>query len=161
MKRRTIIAIIIVIILLLLGGLYWLGYLTFQDYIPSFTTNPGESQSNTTSKNQGAPQLTIESVRGRINKISAVIKNIGDQDAESVNWSIFVTGGILKRIDMSSSGTISTLSTQSETTILTGRIPLGIGRLQITVTVDCPGSEPVTQTARGFKALFFVIGVRT
>ncbi len=160
MKKRVIAAILIIIILLLLGGLYWLGYLTFQGYIPSFTPNPGTTQPNNPSKNEGTPKLTIESIRGRINKISVVIKNSGDQDAKSVNWSISVTGGILKRIDLRSTGTISALSTGSQTTVLTDRIPLGIGRLQITVTVGCPGSEPVTQTARGFKLLFFVVGVR-
>jgi hypothetical protein len=161
MKKRNIVAIIIIMVLLLLGGLYWLGYLTIRDYIPSFTTNPGSTQPGTTTENEQAPRLTIENVRGRINKISADIKNIGDQDAESVNWSITVTGGILKRIDVRCTGTINTLTTQSTSTVKTDRIPLGFGRLEITVTVDVPGSEPVTQTAKGFKFFFFVIGVRT
>ncbi len=160
MKKRTIAALFIIVVLLLLGGLYWLGYLTFQNYIPSFTTNPGTTQPDSLTENEGAPRLTIENIRGRINKISVDIKNIGNQDAESVNWSISVTGGILKRIDLHSTGTITTLSTQSLSTVLTDRIPLGIGRIQITVNVDVPGSEPVIQTARGFKLLFFVVGVR-
>ncbi len=129
MKKRTIAALFIIVVLLLLGGLYWLGYLTFQNYIPSFTTNPGTTQPDSLTENEGAPRLTIENIRGRINKISVDIKNIGNQDAESVNWSISVTGGILKRIDLHSTGTIT-------------------------------GSEPVIQTARGFKLLFFVVGVR-
>ncbi len=160
MKKRFIAAILIIIILLLLGGLYWLGYVTFQDYIPSFTPNPGTTQPNTPAGGEGAPRLTIENIRGRINKISADIRNIGDKDAESVNWSISVTGGILKRIDQRSSGTINSLSTQSESTVITDRIPLGLGRLEITVTAQISGGEPVTQTAKGFKFLFFVILVR-
>jgi hypothetical protein len=161
MKKRTIAAIIIVVLLMLSGGLYWLGYLTFQDFVPSFTTNPGETQPKSPDANEGTPRLVVENIRGRINKISADIKNTGDKDAKSVNWSISVTGGILKRIDLRSTGTISTLSTQSTTAVMTDRIPLGIGRLQITITVEYPGGEPVTQTARGFKLLFFVVGVRT
>ena len=160
MKKRVIAAILIIIILFLLGGLYLLGYLTFQDYIPSFTPNPGTMQPDSTPGGKGAPRLTIENIRGRFNKISADIRNIGDQDAESVNWSISVTGGILKRIDLRSTGTINTLSTQSGTTVTTDRIPLGFGRLEITVTAQISGGEPVTQTAKGFKFLFFVIGVR-
>jgi hypothetical protein len=160
MKKRFIAAILIIILLLLLGGLYWLGYVTFQDYIPSFTPNPGTTQPNTPAGGGGSPRLTIENIRGRINKISADIRNIGDKDAESVNWSISVTGGILKRIDLRSTGTINTLSTQSEITVITDRIPLGLGRLEITVTVQTSGGEPVTQTAKGFKFLFFVILVR-
>ena len=160
MKKRFIAAILIAGILLLLGGLYWLGYLTFQDYIPSFTPNPGTTQPNTPAGSEGAAKLTIENIRGRINKISADIRNIGDQDAKSINWSISVTGGILKRIDLRSTGTVNTLSKESVSTVITDRIPLGFGRLQITVTVDVSGGEPVTQTAKGFKFLFFVIGVR-
>jgi hypothetical protein len=160
MKKSIIIAIISIVILLLLGGFYWLGYLSFEGYSPSFTLNPGESSSNTTAKNEGTPRLMVESIKGRINKISVVIKNSGDGTAEMVNWTIDVTGGILKRIDMTTTGSMSTLSSQSQTTVLSGRVPLGIGRVQITVTVECAGNEPITQTSHGFKFLFFIIGVR-
>lgn len=160
MKKRTIAGIIIVIVLLLLGGLYWLGYLRFENYVPSFTTNPGDSSSETSPTTQGSPKLTIDSIRGRLNKISVMIKNVGDADATSVNWSVAVTGGFLKRIDSLSTGTINTLTEESTAMVITDRIPIGIGRLQITVTVEYPGGEPVTQTARGFKLFFFVVGVR-
>jgi len=160
MKKRVIAAILIIIILFLFGGLYWLGYLTFQNYIPSFTPNPGTTQPNNPSENEGTSRLMIENIRGRINKISAEIRNNGNQDAQSINWSISVTGGILKRIDLLSTGTINILSTQSGTTVTTDRIPLGLGRLEITVTAQMSGGEPVKQTAKGFKFLFFVIGVR-
>jgi hypothetical protein len=161
MKKRYIAAVFIVAILSLFGGLYWLGYLTFQGYVPTFTPNPGTTEPKNPADLQGAPRLVIENIRGRINKVSADIKNIGDQDAKSVNWSISVTGGILKRIDLRSTGTINALSTQSTSTVITERIPLGFGRLEITITVEVPGGLPVTQTAQGFKFLFFVIGVRT
>lgn len=161
MKKRYIAALIIIVILVILGGLYWLGYLQFRNNLPVFIPNPGTMQSETPEQRETAPRLVIENVRGRINKISAEIKNIGDQDAQSVNWSISVEGGILKRIDERTSGTITILSTQAATTVITDRIPLGLGRLEITVTVEVPGSEPITQTARGFKFLFFVFGVRT
>jgi hypothetical protein len=160
MNKRVMIAIISIVILLMLGGLYWLGYLSFQGYTPSLTLNPGETSSNTTTKNQGTPRLIIESVKGKINKIAVLIKNTGDGDAEMVNWTIDVTGGILKRIDMTTTGSMSTLSSQSQTSVLSGRIPLGIGRVQITITVECAGNDPITQTAHGFKFLFFIIGVR-
>jgi len=160
MKKRYIAVILIVGIFLLLGGLYWLGYLQFQGNLPVFTTNPSTTQQDNAAELKGTTRLMIENIRGRINKISADIKNVGDQDAESLNWSISVTGGILKRIDLRSTGSITSLSTQSETTIITDRIPLGLGRLEITVTVEAPGGVSVTQTAKGFKLLFFVIGVR-
>jgi hypothetical protein len=161
MKKRVIVAVLIIGILLLMGGLYWVGYLTFRDYLPTFTLNHSTAQSNNTAEPEGAPRLVIENIRGRFNKISADIRNIGDQDVRSVNWSISVEGGILKRIDLRSTGTINTLSMQSGTTVITDRIPLGLGRLEITVTVEAFPGESVTQTARGFKLFFIVIGVRT
>jgi len=160
MKKRFIAAVLIVAILLLLGGLYWLGYIEFHDRLPSFTLNPNSTQGNNPTELEGTPQLAIENVKGRFNKISVDIRNIGDQDAKFVNWSISVTGGIFKRIDLRSAGTINTLLKQSGTTLITDRIPLGLGRLEITITLESSRSEAVTQTARGFKLLFFVIGVR-
>lgn len=161
MKKRFIAAVIFVIILLLLSGLYWLGYVQFRDNLPTFVPNPGTTQSNTPAELRGAPQLVIGNIKGRFNKISVDIKNIGDHDAKLVNWSIVVTGGILKRIDLRSSGTLTTLLMQSGTTVITDRIPLGLGRLEITVTVQASGGSPVTQTAQGLKLLFVVIGVHT
>lgn len=161
MKKRYIVAILSVVILLFLGGLYWLGYLRFQNNLPVFTTNPSTTQQDNTAEHKGTPRIMIQNIQGRFNKISAVIKNVGDEDAESLNWTLSVTGGILKRIDVRSTGLISTLSTQSETTIITDRIPLGLGRLEITVTVELPEGTLVTQTAKGFRLFFLVIGVRT
>jgi hypothetical protein len=161
MKKRVIAAVLIIGILILVGGLYWVGYLTFRDYLPTFTLNPSTTKSNNTAELEGAPRLVIENIRGRFNKISADIRNIMDQDVRSVNWSISVVGGILKRIDIRSTGTINTLSMQSGITVMTDRIPLGLGRLEITVTVEASPGESVTQTARGFKLFFIVIGVRT
>lgn len=161
MKKRYLATIVIAAILFLLGGFYWLGYLTFQGYVPSFTPNPRTTEPTNPAEFEGTPQLVIENIRGRINKVSADIKNIGDQEAKTINWSISVTGGILKRIDLRSTGIINALSTKSMITVMTERIPLGFGRLEITITIEASGSSPVAQTAHGFKFLFFVIGVRT
>ena len=159
MKKRTIVAVVIVILLVLLGGMYWLGYIQIRDNLPTFVPNPGASQTNTSQT--GAPQLAIGNIKGRFNKISADITNIGDNEARSINWTISVTGGILKRIDVRSSGTLTRLAAQSKDTVITERIPIGLGRLQITVTAEAAGGDQVTQTAKGFKLLFFVLGVRT
>jgi hypothetical protein len=160
MKKGLIAAVIIAGILLLLGGFYWFGYIEFQDNIPTFTLTPGTTQSNTTAEQEETPTLVINAIKGRFNKVSATIKNIGDTDVASVTWSISVEGGILKRIDQRSTGTIA-LARQSETTIVSERIPFGLGRLEITVTVEATSGEPVTQNAQGFKLLLFVVGVRT
>lgn len=161
MKKRYLAALIIIALLMVLGGLYWLGYIQFRDSLPVFNPNPGSTSSDTSEEPKSSSQLVIENVRGRINKISAEIRNIGGLDAESIRWSISVEGGILKRIDVRSTGAITTLSKQSTTTVVTDRIPLGLGRLKITVTVEVPGSAPIIQTAQGFKFFFFVFGVRS
>lgn len=160
MKKRYVAVIIITAILLVLGGLSWSGYLTFQGYLPSFTTNPDTTSPDTPTEPKETPHLTIERIKGRFNKIVVDIKNIGDLDARTVNWSVTVNGGILKRIDHRSSGTITTLPKGSTATVLTDRIPLGFGRLGITVTVETSQMDTVTQSATGFKLFFFVIGVR-
>lgn len=161
MKKRSIAAVIIIVLLLLLGGLYWLGYIQFRGNLPTFVPNPGTSQSNPPSSQTQTPQLTIGNIKGKFNKVTADITNTGDHEAKFINWSISVTGGILKRIDVRSSGTLTTLATQSKTTVITDRTPIGFGRLEISVTAQAAGGAMVTQTAKGFKLLFFVIGVRT
>ena len=161
MKKRLVASVVIIVgVLLLLFAFYWTGYLVFHGAVPSFTFNPGESQSNTTAGGKGTPKLTVENIKGRFSKVSADIRNIGEYDASSVQWSISVTGGILKRIDLRSSGTITTLLPQSVVTIQSERIPMGLGRVEITVTVNVAEGEPVVQTAQGFRLLFFLIGVR-
>lgn len=161
MKKRHIAVIIIAVILLILGVLYGLGYMTFNGYLPSFSTNPDATPPDTPTEQKETPRLTIDRVKGRFNKIVVDIKNIGDVDARTVNWSVTVNGGILKRIDHRSSGIIATLPKGATATIVTDRIPLGFGRLGITVTVETSQMETVTQSATGFKLFFFVIGVRT
>lgn len=161
MKKRYIAVIIIAGILLLFGGLTWLGYLTFKGYLPSFSTNPDTNSPDTPTEPKETPRLTIERVKGRFNKIVVDIKNIGDMDARTVNWTATVKGGILKRIDHRSSGSITTLPKGSTATVVTDRIPLGFGRLEITVTVETSQMDIVTQSASGFKLFFLIIGVRT
>jgi hypothetical protein len=161
MKKRSIIIILVLGLIILGGAMYWSGYLVFNGPIPSFNPNPGSASSNQTAGASGTPKLVIESVKGRWNKITAVITNTGTADAESVSWNISVTGGILKRINVRTTGTVNTLTQGSSTTITSGRIPFGLGRLQITVTAKATLGDMVIKSAKGFKLFFLVIGVHT
>lgn len=161
MNKRIVAAIVLIAGVISLCMLYWSGYLVFDGPLPSFTLNPGASHSESSEEHEGTPQLVIENIRGRGNTISVDIKNIGDKDASSVAWTISVKGGVLRRIDLRSTGTLITLPSQSGTTVRTERIPLGFGRLEITVTVEASEGNAVTQTARGFKLLCFVLRVRS
>lgn len=160
MKKRIIVVVLIVSILLVMTGFYWFGYLTFDDYVPSFTLSPSTTRSNASADLEEPPRLIIDNIQGRLNKISADIKNTGDQDATDVTWSISVKGGVFKRIDLRTTGSIDLLSPQSGMTIISDRIPFGFGRLDITVTLEASYGDPVMQAAKGFKFLFFVLFVR-
>ncbi len=161
MKKRYIVAVLLLGVVILGGLLYWSGYLVFNGPIPSFNPNPGSTSSNETAGVSGTPKLAIESIKGRFNKVSASITNTGSLDAKSVTWNISITGGILKRINVRSTGTVDTLAQGSSTTIISDRIPLGLGRLQITVKVKATQSDTVIQNAQGFKLFFLVIRVHT
>lgn len=161
MKKRFIAIIILAGILLVFSGLYILGYMRFEGYLPSFTTSPDSSAPDTPLEQEKIPRLSIERVKGRLNKIVVDIKNIGDVDARLVNWSVIIKGGVLKRIDHRSSGTITTLPKGSTTTVITNRLPLGFGRISISVNVETSSTNIATQSATGFKLFFLVLGVRT
>jgi hypothetical protein len=158
-KRLAVFTSILVIGLVILIGFYWFGYIVFNGPIPSFNPSP-TNPSQIPSKSEGTPKVTIESIKGRFNKIYADIKNIGEKNATEVKWNISVTGGILKRINVISSGTIDTLSVNMEKTLVTDKFILGFGRVNIKVTVEVAQVTPVTMTARGFVFFFLLIGVR-
>ena len=158
-KRLVVFASILVIGLVILIGFYWFGYIEFHGPIPSFNPNP-TNPSQVPSGSEGTPKVIIESIKGRFNKIYADIENIGEKNATEVKWSISMTGGILKRINVISSGTIDTLSVNMGKTVGTDKFILGFGRVNIKVTVEVAQVVPVTMTARGFVVFFLLIGVR-
>ena len=89
-------------------------------------------------------QFEVQRIRGGIKKVKAVIKNTGDTDASDVNWEILITGGILNRINSSTTGTIRKIPQDRTRTIRSrGRLlqPRGFGRIDITINV---GSSSTT-----------------
>ncbi|DAC72182.1 MAG TPA: hypothetical protein DSN98_06550 [Thermoplasmata archaeon] len=158
-KRLAVFASILVIGFVLLIGFYWSGYIVFNGPIPSFNPSP-TNPSDVPSETEKTTKLSIENIKGRFNKIYVDIKNIGEKDAIKVNWSISVTGGILKRINILTTGTIDSLSANMVKTIKTDKFFLGFGRINIEVTVEAAQISPFTNTARGFIVFFFLIGVR-
>lgn len=93
------------------------------------------------------PIITIDSVSGGLG-VSAVIKNIGDEDGTDVPYEITVTGGLLGFINKTVEGTID-VTAGGEETISSGLI-LGLGGITITVKADI-----ASETVEGTQLLIF------
>jgi hypothetical protein len=107
------------------------------------------------------PVLEIGEITGGIGKVDAVISNVGDTDANDVNWSISVTGGILGRIDVLTEDSIASLGVDEDFTISTDSFIFGLGALYIVVTANCLEAIPasVEKTAEGIVFIVFVTGI--
>jgi hypothetical protein len=90
------------------------------------------------------PGLEVE-IKSGFSSISANIKNNGVEDIADIDWSIYVNGGILKLINVSSDGFIKNLAVDNETTIKTDEPVFGFGRVTIAVNIKIG-----TRTKQGF-----------
>ena len=105
-----------------------------------------------------APALEIRQITGGISKVSAKIKNNGDAPTSQVNWSISIKGGILGLIDVTVSGTISSLNINEEAIIDTNDASIvGFGLVYITVTAETTGAPVASDTVKGLVLLYIVI----
>jgi PKD repeat protein len=105
----------------------------------------------------GHSNLSIGNVTGGLLKISAEIKNTGDVDATSVNWSITVSNGFVL-LGKSVSGTIVSLPSGG-VEIITDRPVIGFGNIGITIEVQEPDGPLITKTVYGKLFLFFVYDI--
>ena len=100
----------------------------------------------------------IESITGGFG-ITAVIKNIGNNDINNVEWSISVKGGILI-FPKKTSGTIDTLAVGDSKEIKMSLFGLGLGILrdmpEITVTAECAEGSSANKSVTAKIFLFLV-----
>lgn len=101
-----------------------------------------------------APILNIRSIAGGFFKVSSIIENIGSADANDVNWSITVDGGIIltERI---TSGFISSMPMGEVTTVNTGFI-FGFGSIVVTVSASVSNGLSDVKEQTGSVFLIFI-----
>ncbi|MBN1280418.1 MAG: hypothetical protein JXA00_02085 [Candidatus Thermoplasmatota archaeon] len=97
-----------------------------------------------------APNVQIGTVGGGIGKITMEVLNTGTGEATDVAWSISVKGGLLGRINVTSTGVIPTLAASGAEVVQTDAFILGLGSLAIELSAG-----PATMTKTGKVFLFF------
>ena len=98
-------------------------------------------------------ELSIISITGPIG-VTATIKNIGDAEATTVDWSVKVTGGIAGRINKEGNGTEATLGVGAEVKGKSGII-FGFGKIAVVATASCAEGSSDTENANGLQVLIF------
>lgn len=89
------------------------------------------------------------------------IRNIGDTDALFVSWNITAQGGLLKKINISSSGVVASLPPYDDSVELVITLPSdqirGFGKLTIKVTADSLLTSEIEKEVDVFLLFFFMI----
>jgi hypothetical protein len=106
----------------------------------------------------GLAELSIGNIKGPMG-IKADISSIGVNDANNVQWSITVTGGLLKKVNKTATGTVATLAAGASTPISLGTF-IGFGKINIAITVKAQNSLEVTAAKSAFLLGPFVIGIK-
>jgi len=81
------------------------------------------------------PELDIE-IGSSIGGISASVTNIDTEDLPELEWSISVTGGLLHKINVTTTGVMNGLIKGETKTIKTDKLVFGLGKINVAVSVD-------------------------
>ena len=107
---------------------------------------------------EGKAELAILNVKGPIG-VKAEVKNIGDADANNLEYTMNVTGGILGLIDKTIDGTKTLLGSGTAESISSGLI-LGFGKIVIEITANAANANEITETKEGLVLGILVIGIK-
>jgi len=88
--------------------------------------------------------------------LSINIENVGDYIATNVTTFTEVVGGIFNHIKITKEGPF-TSSLRPGDSLNDKLYPIGLGSINVNVTVNSDNSVTVTKTAKGFAVLFFII----
>jgi hypothetical protein len=106
----------------------------------------------------GLAELSIGNIKGPMG-IKADVSNIGANDASNVEWSIAVTGGLLKLVNKSNTGTVPTLAAGTSTPISVGTF-IGFGKISIVITASAQNALEVKATKSAFLLGPFVLCIK-
>ena len=107
---------------------------------------------------EGKAELSIINIKGPIG-VNAEVKNIGDADANNLEYTMTVTGGILGFINKTVSGSETALAPNAIVAVGSGLI-LGFGEIAIEITANADNAVEVTATKTAFVLGIFVIGIK-
>jgi len=100
--------------------------------------------------------LSIEILSFGFGRVRATITNMGEEDVDDVTWDMSAEWGSILKKNVSDSGTIGTMNIGDKVGISTGKIlgdgsiRRGFGKITVTVTVNVPDEDPITEQATGF-----------
>jgi len=100
------------------------------------------------------PLIEIGNITGGLFKVNAVIRNIGDGDAENISWNINLLGGLILR-GYQTSGLIAGIPPGGQVTVRSDLI-LGMGRTDVAVNAKIPGGTMNIKNNNAFVLLFFI-----
>jgi hypothetical protein len=106
----------------------------------------------------GLAELSIGNIKGPMG-IKADVSNIGANPATNVEWSIGVTGGILKMVNKTATGTVATLAAGASTPISLGTF-IGFGKISIVITAKAQNAIQVSTTKSAFLLGPFVLSIK-
>ena len=107
---------------------------------------------------EGKAELSIINIKGPIG-VNAEVKNIGEVDANNLEYTITVTGGMLGLINKTVPGSKTALAPSATEAIGSGLI-LGFGKIAIEITANADNAVEVTATKTGFVLGILVIGIK-
>lgn len=107
---------------------------------------------------EGLAELSIANIKGPIG-IKADVQNIGETDANNVEWTIKVTGGLLKMVNVSEMGTEATLASGGVLPIGVGMF-IGFGKINIAITAKADNALQVSASKSAFLLGPLVVGIK-
>ena len=107
---------------------------------------------------KGITKLAIGNIKGPMG-IKADVQNIGEDDATNATWSITITGGLFKRINISTTGIIPLLTAGASKQMNRG-IFFGFGKINIEITAKAQNALEVKATKSAFLLGPFVVGIK-